>query len=70
MASIEERLTKIISDHLGVALEHVTQEADLQDDLNGRSQGWRLTPSEVAQALRSAAASGSYIAEPILRPAN
>lgn len=36
----------------------------------GRSQGWRLTPSEVAQALRSAAASGSYIDEPILRPAN
>jgi len=37
MASIEERLTKIISDHLGVALEHVTQEADLQDDLNADS---------------------------------
>ena len=35
----------------------------------GRSQGWRLTPSEVAQALRSAAASGSYIAEPTLGPA-
>jgi hypothetical protein len=33
--------------------------------IEGRSQGWRLTPSEVAQALRSAAASGSYIAEPI-----
>lgn len=35
----------------------------LKDILLGRSQGWRLTSSEVAQALRSAAASGSYIAE-------
>lgn len=42
----------------------------IQSEHLGRSQGWRLTPSEVAQALRSAAASGSYIAEPILRPAN
>lgn len=37
---------------------------------SGRSHGWRLTPSEVAQALRSAAASGSYIAEPIRIRAN
>ena len=39
---------------------------------NGRGgrQGCLTTPSEVAQALRSAAASGSYIAEPNLRPAN
>jgi acyl carrier protein len=37
MASIEERLTKIISDHLGVDPKTVKPESKLVDDLNADS---------------------------------
>jgi acyl carrier protein len=37
MASIEERLTKIVSDHLGVDPAHVTPAAKLEDELGADS---------------------------------